>query len=275
MDLACIHVCYHHKTLLFLSFTQVKYREKYINSLGTWRSMPDRPEFFHSRIIGENISDVSDVPLTSENTLSSESLYCQFQYIWILRMGSLPLNNGIVHFSVLECFYVTCVFMNDPHHSFLCPILDQVQGGSGLAEGYWLLRVGQTWDGPGWEEQKPLQWGKNLGKKELTTTNSIRPFSDVIFLFSYPQKLFSPLLFPLLLWKQRLYKATFEKNRHQFKYTSDTPFFQAAKNASIIINEVSHSCTFGTHLCKLMSVLIWIYWIYFILFKKPYENQIQ
>ncbi|XP_036830631.1 nebulin isoform X32 [Oncorhynchus mykiss] len=39
------------------------------------------------------------------------------------------------------------------------------------------------------------------------------------------------------LYSERLYKATFEKNRHQFKYTSDTPFFQAAKNASIIINE--------------------------------------
>ncbi|XP_029567351.1 nebulin isoform X24 [Salmo trutta] len=39
------------------------------------------------------------------------------------------------------------------------------------------------------------------------------------------------------LYSERLYKATFEKNRHQFKYTSDTPFFQAAKNASVIINE--------------------------------------
>ncbi|CAB1347036.1 unnamed protein product [Coregonus sp. 'balchen'] len=38
--------------------SEVKYREKYINSLGTWRSMPDRPEFFHSRIIGDNVSDV-------------------------------------------------------------------------------------------------------------------------------------------------------------------------------------------------------------------------
>uniref|UniRef100_A0A4W5P4G9 Nebulin n=1 Tax=Hucho hucho TaxID=62062 RepID=A0A4W5P4G9_9TELE len=49
---------YRYKTILFLSFTQVKYREKYINSLGTWRSMPDRPEFFHSRIIGENVSNI-------------------------------------------------------------------------------------------------------------------------------------------------------------------------------------------------------------------------
>uniref|UniRef100_A0A4W5RSN1 Nebulin n=1 Tax=Hucho hucho TaxID=62062 RepID=A0A4W5RSN1_9TELE len=39
------------------------------------------------------------------------------------------------------------------------------------------------------------------------------------------------------LYSERLYKATFEKNRHQFKYTSDTPFFQAAKNASVIIND--------------------------------------
>lgn len=40
-------------------------------------------------------------------------------------------------------------------------------------------------------------------------------------------------------WQQRLYKASFEKNRGNFKYTSDTPFFQAAKNASILINDVS------------------------------------
>lgn len=39
--------------------------------------------------------------------------------------------------------------------------------------------------------------------------------------------------------QQRLYKASFEKNRGNFKYTSDTPFFEAAKNASILINNVS------------------------------------
>lgn len=38
---------------------------------------------------------------------------------------------------------------------------------------------------------------------------------------------------------QRLYKASFEKNRGNFKYTSDTPFFQAAKQASVLINDVS------------------------------------
>lgn len=40
-------------------------------------------------------------------------------------------------------------------------------------------------------------------------------------------------------FQQRLYKASFEKNRGNFKYTSDTPFFQAAKNASCLINDVS------------------------------------
>lgn len=39
--------------------------------------------------------------------------------------------------------------------------------------------------------------------------------------------------------QQRLYKASFEKNRGNFKYTSDTPFFQAAKQASVLINDVS------------------------------------
>lgn len=39
--------------------------------------------------------------------------------------------------------------------------------------------------------------------------------------------------------EQRLYKASFEKNRGNFKYTSDSPFFHTAKNASILINEVS------------------------------------
>lgn len=38
---------------------------------------------------------------------------------------------------------------------------------------------------------------------------------------------------------QRLYKSSFEKNRSNFKYTSDTPFFQAARNASVLINDVS------------------------------------
>lgn len=38
---------------------------------------------------------------------------------------------------------------------------------------------------------------------------------------------------------QRLYKSSFEKNRGNFKYTCDTPFFQAVKNASVLINDVS------------------------------------
>lgn len=38
---------------------------------------------------------------------------------------------------------------------------------------------------------------------------------------------------------QRLYKSSFEKNRGNFKYTADTPFFQAMKNASVLINNVS------------------------------------
>lgn len=41
------------------STSQVKYREKYINSLGTWKSIPDRPEFFFSRIVNDNVSSVS------------------------------------------------------------------------------------------------------------------------------------------------------------------------------------------------------------------------
>uniref|UniRef100_A0AAZ3PMA1 SH3 domain-containing protein n=1 Tax=Oncorhynchus tshawytscha TaxID=74940 RepID=A0AAZ3PMA1_ONCTS len=40
-----------------------------------------------------------------------------------------------------------------------------------------------------------------------------------------------------VLFSERHYKATFEKNRHHFKYTCDTPFFQATKNASVIIND--------------------------------------
>lgn len=41
------------------------------------------------------------------------------------------------------------------------------------------------------------------------------------------------------LGSQRLYRASFEKNKGNFKYTSDTPFFQAAKHASALINNVS------------------------------------
>uniref|UniRef100_A0A3Q1HC41 SH3 domain-containing protein n=1 Tax=Anabas testudineus TaxID=64144 RepID=A0A3Q1HC41_ANATE len=39
------------------------------------------------------------------------------------------------------------------------------------------------------------------------------------------------------LYSERLYKASSEKNRGNFKYTCDSPFFQAAKNASTLINE--------------------------------------
>lgn len=40
---------------------QVKYREKYISTLGTWKSIPDRPEFFFNKIVNENVSNVSTV----------------------------------------------------------------------------------------------------------------------------------------------------------------------------------------------------------------------
>lgn len=40
---------------------QVKYREKYISTLGTWKSIPDRPEFFFNKVVNENVSNVSTV----------------------------------------------------------------------------------------------------------------------------------------------------------------------------------------------------------------------
>lgn len=55
---------------LLLFFPQVKYREKYINSLGTWKSIPDRPEFFFSRIVNDNVSNVSTVDLHCKIMLS-------------------------------------------------------------------------------------------------------------------------------------------------------------------------------------------------------------
>uniref|UniRef100_A0A4W5RFZ5 Nebulin-related anchoring protein n=1 Tax=Hucho hucho TaxID=62062 RepID=A0A4W5RFZ5_9TELE len=57
------------------------------------------------------------------------------------------------------------------------------------------------------------------------------------------------------LYSERLYKATFEKNRHQFKYTSDTPFFQAAKNASVIINDRRYRAAYEKTKDKYSSVL--------------------
>ncbi|XP_059895708.1 nebulin isoform X40 [Gadus macrocephalus] len=42
------------------------------------------------------------------------------------------------------------------------------------------------------------------------------------------------------LYSGRMYKASFEKNRYNFKYTCDTPFFHAAKNASSLINEAKY-----------------------------------
>lgn len=58
----CLYKCFEllHLHLLFFFFSyQVKYREKYISTLGTWKSIPDRPELFFSRIVGGNVSDVS------------------------------------------------------------------------------------------------------------------------------------------------------------------------------------------------------------------------
>lgn len=47
-------------------------------------------------------------------------------------------------------------------NSLLCPSLGQVQGGPGMAEGYWLLCVGHTWAGASWKEQDAVQWGEDL-----------------------------------------------------------------------------------------------------------------
>lgn len=53
--------------------------------------------------------------------------------------------------------------------------------------------------------------------------------------------LFSTNRFIHLCCLQRLYKASFEKNRGNFRYTCDTPFFEAMRNASVLINDVSPS----------------------------------
>lgn len=55
---ACFELLHLHLLFFFFSY-QVKYREKYISSLGTWKSIPDRPEFFFSKIVSGNVSDVS------------------------------------------------------------------------------------------------------------------------------------------------------------------------------------------------------------------------
>lgn len=47
------------------------------------------------------------------------------------------------------------------------------------------------------------------------------------------------LLSDFICCLQRLYKASFEKNRANFNYTANTPFFRAAKHASFLINNVS------------------------------------
>lgn len=95
---------------------QVKYREKYISTLGTWKSIPDRPEFFHSRVVTDCISDVSNStsPTQHDNGhLSSHE-------------GFLPVVKGVHHMC------------------YLSQLIAQVQGGSGMDQGYWLLCVGHT-----------------------------------------------------------------------------------------------------------------------------------
>lgn len=83
---------------------QVKYRQKYINSLGTWKSIPDRPEFFFSKIANDNISNVST--------------------------PTAPYRNNI------QCN--VCVKTLSPR------FLGEVQGGLGLAERYRVLCVGHS-----------------------------------------------------------------------------------------------------------------------------------
>ncbi|XP_034430322.1 nebulin isoform X32 [Hippoglossus hippoglossus] len=43
------------------------------------------------------------------------------------------------------------------------------------------------------------------------------------------------------LYSERLYKASYEKNKGNFKYTCDTPFFEAVKNASVLINDAKYT----------------------------------
>lgn len=71
-------------TFYYISLPQVKYRGKYINSLGTWKSIPDRPEFFFSRIVSDNVSDVSTFDLRSKRIQPLLfSLLCKLIYIII------------------------------------------------------------------------------------------------------------------------------------------------------------------------------------------------
>ncbi|XP_035030488.1 nebulin isoform X1 [Hippoglossus stenolepis] len=43
------------------------------------------------------------------------------------------------------------------------------------------------------------------------------------------------------LYSERLYKASYEKNKGNFKYTCNTPFFEAVKNASVLINDAKYT----------------------------------
>lgn len=70
----------------FISDLQVKYREKYISTLGTWKSIPDRPELFFNKIVNENVSNVSAVdtrhiPNVGRMALTSYVIFKLFVYV--------------------------------------------------------------------------------------------------------------------------------------------------------------------------------------------------
>lgn len=84
-----------------------------------------------------------------------------------------------------------------------------------------------------WDTPELVQAERNKALySEVRVVKMSLSHDDVEVVLNVPNGIF-------ICWPQRLYKASFEKNRGNFKYTSDTPFFQAAKQASVLINDVS------------------------------------
>lgn len=79
--------------------------------------------------------------------------------------------------------------------------LGEVQGGLGLAEGYWVLRLGHSWVGDGWQEQGSVQRGEG----KILFIYSCLQQEYILFVFN--QSFYSFMLFTetvqSLVWEEQ------------------------------------------------------------------------
>ncbi|KAI4788154.1 hypothetical protein KUCAC02_036038, partial [Chaenocephalus aceratus] len=87
-----LNITYHRRVTDDIS--EVKYREKYINSLGTWKSIPDRPEFFYSKMANDT-SAADTHKGTQEYNHFQAAIYFGFQETSVKYKEDLEWLRGV------------------------------------------------------------------------------------------------------------------------------------------------------------------------------------